>query len=178
MVLSFGLTSHKCQGMTISKVLVDFTNVEGKPMSVPPGSFYVAITRVRTGMDLYLTHFSLAFIKSHKSVEEEMARMMKRCKYKFHKKYLHENIFIGCSGENVEDTKISYLNVNRLLDNEHIVDLKHDKNLLNSNFICVSEAKLNDSVLEESIKIPSFNIISRLTSCSSRSRVMLLYGRE
>ena len=123
-------------------------------------------------MDLYLTHFLLAFIKSHKSVEEEMARMMKCCKYEFHMKYLHENIFIGCSGENVEDTKISYLNVNGLLDNEHIVDL----NLLNSDFICVSEAKLNDSVLEESITIPLFNIISRLTSCSSRSRGMLLYG--
>ena len=69
MVLSFGLTSHKCQGMTISKVLVHLTDVEGTPMSVPPGFFYVAITRVRTGMDLYLTHFSPAFIKSHKSVK-------------------------------------------------------------------------------------------------------------
>ena len=123
MVLSFGLTSHKCQGMTISKVLVDFTDVEGKPVSVPAGSFYVAIMRVRTGKDLYLTHFSPAFIKSHKSVEEEMARMMKCCKYEFHMKYLHENIFIGCSGENVEDTKISYLNINGFFNNEHIVDL-------------------------------------------------------
>ena len=178
MVMSFGLTSHKCQGMTISKVLVDFTDMEGTPVSVPPGSFYVAITRVRTGKDLYLTHFSPAFIKSHKSVEEEMARMTKHCKYEFHKKYLHENIFIGCSGENVEDTKISYLNVNGLLNNEHIVDLKHDKNLLNSDFICVSEAKLNDSVLEESITIPSFNIISHLTSCSSRSRACYFMGEK
>ena len=101
--------------------------------------------------------------------------MTKCCKYDFHKKYLHENIFIGCSGENVEDTKISYLNVNGLLDNEHIVDLKHHKNLLNSNFICVSEAKLNDSVLEESITIPSFNIISHLLQGGSYNSELNIY---
>ena len=111
-VLSYAMTSHKCQGMTISKVLVDYTDLEGKPVNVPAGSFYVAITRVRNGSDLFLTCFSPAFIKCSKSVEDEMSRMEKRVEYQFYKRFLHDTVFVATSSETFVETKVSYLNIN------------------------------------------------------------------
>ena len=179
LILSYAMTAHKSQGMTISKVLVDFTNTKGDTVNLPAGSFYVAITRVRKGSDLYLSRFSPGFIKANKVVEEELKRMMKRARYGFHKKYLHDEVFVSKSGEKVHEVKISYLNINGLLASEHLADLSHDKNLLNSDFLCVAETKVEEIVNDEHIMIPSFDIIARLDSLpNSQSRGMVLYMKK
>ena len=101
-ILAYAMTAHKAQGMTISKVLVDFTNVKGEPVNLPAGSFYVAITRVRKGEDLFLRTFSPAFIKANQAVTEELKRMQKRCQYTFHKTYLFDDVFKSNSGKRVK----------------------------------------------------------------------------
>ena len=73
-------------------------------------------------------------------------------------------MFVSNSGEKVQETKISYLNINGLLDNKHIVDLSHDINLLSSDFLCLAETKIDENVSNDDIQIPSFEIVARLDS--------------
>ena len=180
LVVAFAMTVHKSQGMTIQQVMIDFTDSEGKPVRVPSGSFYVAVTRVRRGVDLFLTHFSSTFIKCNPSVEEELARMRKRRPYRFHKTFLFDDVFSGSGdGEQPQEVKFSYLNINGLLDNDHLEDVKHDQNLLASDYICIAESKIDAKISDDVVSIPSFSVVARLNSLDGkRSRGMVLYMKR
>lgn len=140
----FAITAHKCQGMTLSKVFVDFTDSEGKPVkNVAEGAFYVAITRVRTGEDLFLSTFSPKFIRRNYSVEDEMERLRLHAQHVFFKPFLNMPVF-----ENNDDgeMKLVYLNINGFLHAEHNEDLKEDKNLCQADLLCISEMKATAQV--------------------------------
>ena len=49
LTLSYAITSYKCQGDTLNEVIIDFAHEKGEIKSVPCGSFYVALTRVKEG---------------------------------------------------------------------------------------------------------------------------------
>ena len=51
LALAYAMTAHKCQGETLDQVIIDFgPNLELKIKNyICPGSFYVALTRVREG---------------------------------------------------------------------------------------------------------------------------------
>ena len=57
--LAYAMTAHKCQGETLDEVIIDFgPDLEKKIKNyICPGSFYVAVTRVREGKKLYLKSF-------------------------------------------------------------------------------------------------------------------------
>ena len=54
--LAYGLTSHKCQGETLDEVIIDFgaDTVNRVKNFICPGSFYVALTRVKMGSNVCL----------------------------------------------------------------------------------------------------------------------------
>ena len=54
LTLAYALTSHKCQGQTLNEVIIDF-----KDGRIFPGSFYVALTRVKRGGDVHLRHYDM-----------------------------------------------------------------------------------------------------------------------
>ena len=70
--LAYSITAHKCQGWTLDEVIVDFgSDTELKIKSyIVPGGFYVAITRVREGRNLYLKSFDPSYIKVDPRIEE------------------------------------------------------------------------------------------------------------
>ena len=54
--LAYAITAHKCQGETLEEVILDFgPNVDQKIRNyICPGSFYVALTRVKMGSKVFL----------------------------------------------------------------------------------------------------------------------------
>ena len=57
--LAYALTAHKCQGGTLNEVIIDFGPDKelGIRNYILPGSFYVALTRVRLGENVFLKSF-------------------------------------------------------------------------------------------------------------------------
>ena len=61
--LAYALTSHKCQGETLEEVIIDFGNDKINKIKnfICPGSFYVALTRVKLGSKVFLRSFEKSF---------------------------------------------------------------------------------------------------------------------
>ena len=47
LTLAYAITAYKCQGDTLDEVIIDFAHEPGEIKSVPCGSFYVALKRVK-----------------------------------------------------------------------------------------------------------------------------------
>ena len=75
--LAYAMTAHKCQGETLDQVIIDFgPNLELKIKNfICPGSFYVALTRVREGCKVFLKTFDKSYIKVNKKIEERVEAM-------------------------------------------------------------------------------------------------------
>ena len=116
-----------------------------------PGSFYVALTRVREGKKVFLRSFDKSFIKVNQSIEEKVDAMKKYRKYIFKKIYLDDKIF---KVENNE-IKIGYLNINGLDDGSHAFYLNADHNLKCLDILVLAETKLNHTYENTTIQILS-----------------------
>ena len=147
--LAYAMTAHKCQGGTLEKVIVDFGATENNKAFIDRGSFYVAITRVRSADSLFLKSFDKSYIKVHSKVEYEIETMRRFKCYTFKKVYLDEQIF-----DNDNETKIGYLNINGLLDGYHAEYLNKDYNLLNLHLLVLAETHLTGKVKDETILKP------------------------
>ena len=141
--LSYALTAHKCQGATLEEVIIDFgVDVDRKIRNfICPGSFYVALTRVREGCRVFLKSFDRSYIKAKESIEEKVNTMRKFRPYLFRKVYLDEQIFKADDKE----IKVGYLNINGLSDGFHSEYLNGDHNLKNLDILVLSETKLDNS---------------------------------
>ena len=140
LVVSYAVTVHKSQGQTLDEVIINF---EGK--TTPEcGSFFVAMSRVRRLENLFLTSFKRDMIKASSRVKTEMENMRRDKPYIFWNHPLSSNVLENLF-ENEKEIKITYLNINGLLEGDHLLDLDHDLNLKNSDLICISETKLGDA---------------------------------
>ena len=141
--LAYGLTSHKCQGETLDEVIIDFgaDTVNKVKNFICPGSFYVALTRVKMGSKVFLRSFEKSFIKVNKSIEEKVDAMRKFRSYNFKKIYLDERIFES----NESEIKAGYLNINGLTDGSHGSYLNSDHNLKYLDILVLAETKLDKS---------------------------------
>ena len=77
--LAYALTAHKCQGETVEEVIIDFgVDIDRKIRNyICPGSFYVALTRVREGCKVFLKSFDRSYIQVNKAIEEKVNAMRK-----------------------------------------------------------------------------------------------------
>ena len=162
--LAYALTAHKCQGETLEEVIIDFgpDKERGIKNFVCPGSFYVALTRVREGRNVFLRSFDKSYIEANEKIENKISAMRKFNSYKFKKIYLDEDIF-----ENgITEVKVGYLNINGLIDGGHAEYLNEDKNLINLDLLCLAETKLDQSVSSSAVekKLSNWNVICRYDS--------------
>ena len=81
LILCYAMTTHKSQGQTLDKVIVDFSSDDGNHKGIFEGSFYVAITRVRTGSSLILRDFKPSYVKTSNVVQREIDRLFSHSKY-------------------------------------------------------------------------------------------------
>ena len=133
LTLAYAITAYKCQGATLDEVIIDFGHKEGEKQMIQWGSFYVALTRVREGKDVYLKSFDKSFITFNQKVEDKIEAMRKFKTYRFKKKYIFVKIF-----EEEEEMKIGYLNIKGLFESNHAEYLDNDKNLLHLDFLVLS----------------------------------------
>ena len=172
--LAYALTAHKCQGETLDEVIIDFGEDKENNLKnyICPGSFYVAITRVREGQKVFLKSFEKSFIKVNKKIEEKIETMIKFRSYECKKIYLDQKVF---DMENSE-MKIGYLNINGLLEANHCEYFNADRNLMNLDIILLSETKLNKNHTEKSIEngLDNWNVIGRYDAEDQRKHMGLL----
>jgi hypothetical protein len=76
-----------------------------------------------------------------------------------------------------DEIRITYINVNVLLDANHIRDLESDINLTASDILCIAETKIDQSVPNGAVEIQGFDIVSRI-DYREKSIGMLLYGKK
>ena len=55
LTLAWAVTIHKCQGLTLSEIVIDMTHTKGK---FRPGEAYVAFIRVRTLQKLHIINYT------------------------------------------------------------------------------------------------------------------------
>ena len=71
--LSYAISAWKAQGWTLEEVIVDFAPDLTQKIKnfICPGGFYVAITRVREKIKLFLKSFDVSYIQVHQLIEEK-----------------------------------------------------------------------------------------------------------
>ncbi len=138
---------------------------------IPQGGFYVAITRVKSGSDLYLKGFHPSYIRVNESAINEIQRMEDTKKYECKKTYLDHQVFEAPELE----VKVAYLNCNGILHAHHKASLEADHNIMKADLICLAETKLSDAC---QIEVPNYDVMFRLDVKTGQRMGMLLLQRK
>jgi len=171
LTLAYAMTAHKCQGSTLEEVIVDFTTNTKNKVFIDKGSFYVAITRVKNGNNLFLRSFDRSHIKVDPKIEYEINTMKKVRPYKMKKVHMKESIF-----QKGEELKVGYLNINNLLDGYHAEYLNGDHNLNDLDILAISETHLTSNVSLEELELvlSNWDIKARYDSPDDKKHMGLL----
>ena len=178
--LAYAITAHKCQGETLEEVVIDFgPDLKNKIKNyICPGSFYVALTRVREGRKVFLKSFDRSYIQVNTKIEEKINSMIKHRSYIFKKIYLDDKVF----KIDEKEIRVGYLNINGLLDGGHAQYLNADKNLNNLDILVLAETKLDVNCSEQKIEshLDNWNILARYDSKDERKHMglLLLSGKK
>ena len=170
---AYAISTYKCQGDTLEEVIIDFSHEPGEKSAIQSGSFYVALTRVKEGKNVYLKSFDEKYITSNAKVEEKIDAMRKFKAYKFKKIYLADDIF----KENDDEIKLGYFNMRGFLESNHAKCLDHDHNLLNLHLLVVTETWLgsdtsNNEVIE---KLRKWKVFKCLDATDNKKHMGLLF---
>ena len=172
--LAYALTSWKCQGDTLDEVIIDFgpDKEHGIKNCIVPGSFYVALTRVRVGANVFLKSFDKSYIMVNHKIEDKIAAIRKFSNYEMKKIYLADRIFVNEDSE----FKFGFLNINGLLDGNHADYLNEDKNLLNIDVLVLGETKLEKKIEISLIKqkLDKWHVIGRKDASDNKKHMGLL----
>ena len=152
----------------MEEVIIDF-KLEKKP--ILPGSFYTAVSRVKTGDKFYLKRFHPEFIKANPAVETKLKNMEIFAPYSFQKVYLDNYIF-----ETPEEVKIGYININCLYHKSSDILLNGDRNLQKLDLLCVADTRLTevDSNAELERRLSNWTIIERVDADDGEKHLGLL----
>ena len=172
--LAYAVTAHKCQGLTLDEVIIDFgpePDLKIKAFIIA-GSFYVALTRVRLGKNVYLKSFDVSYIQVNEAIEKKIEAMIACRSYVFKKVYLDNEVFETSSKE----IKVGYLNINGLLEGCHLNYFDADKNLLNVDLMVLAETKLMPNVKTQIIEdqLQNWKILDRFDAESGKKNMGLL----
>ena len=172
LTLAYAITAYKCQGDTLDEVIIDFAHKPGEIKSVPCGSFYVALTRVKEGKDVYLKSFNESYITVNKRVEEKIETMRKFKPYTFKKIYVSEQIF----EDRTDELKLGYFNINGFMSSNHAEYIDSDINLLYLDFLVISETWLNPTISNAEVinRLENWKVLKRLDATDNRKHMGLL----
>ena len=112
--------------------------------------------------------FKKEYVRISDSVQWEIQRLASHANYEFYKTFLDEEIFEKSLEKNKTELKIGHINIKGLLwrketnetdkiEANHIRDLNEDKNLLQLDYIVVSETWLNSKYNNDEIENKLFN---------------------
>ena len=148
MTLAYAITAYKCQGDTLNEVIIDFSHDPGERGNIQFGSFYVALTRVKEGKNVYLKQFDESHITFNEKVERKISAMRQYKAYRFKKVYLSDQVF----KETNKEVKLGYFNMRGFQESNHAEYLDNDKNLLGLHLLVVAETWLSDKTTNRVIQ--------------------------
>ena len=159
LVLSYAITSHKSQGLTLGNVIIDFS---GK-CNAARGSFYVAATRVKQLRHLFLRNFETNMIQTDGRVLKELTDLGRpQRQYVLSNLPVAEHGFLFDNETDNDELKLCYLNINGFFDGRHNLDLDADMNLNSANFVCISETKLGIDTDDDDVDLTRLDFLGRL----------------
>ena len=172
--LAYAITAHKCQGLTLEEVIIDFAEDKERKIRnfLQFGSFYVALTRVRNGSKVFLKSFDRSFIVENKNIAAKLEAFKQFNSYKPKKIYVEDEIF-----ENpAEETKFGYLNCNGLMNANHAQYINCDRNLKNLDLLALAESKLTTGYKDENIAevLTDWKIVKRFDAPDGKQHMGLL----
>ena len=131
LTLVWAVTIHKCQGLTLSEIVIDMTPAKGK---FKPGEAYVAFSRVRTLKKLHIINYPQSQIRVSEHVEKEMKRLRKNILPQM-PSYLFHDVPGG--------VKLLHINIRNY--NRKIEDMKNDHMFQDTDIISLNETHLGHS---------------------------------
>ena len=132
LTLSFAVTIHKVQGLTMDSIVVDMAKEKG---GFDYGQAYVAFSRVKTLNGLHIMNYCRGQIKVDKKLHSVMEE--------FRRKQIHTQELSSQRGRN--ELIITHLNIQGL--QAHHEDLEKDGLLTRSDVLCLTETHLKQSSL-------------------------------
>ena len=131
LVLSWAVTIHKVQGMTMDCIVVDMAMEKGRYMN---GQAYVALSRVRTYDGLHIINYNRHQIRVSRQVKKEMEHLRKEKRLPPIAKPLIWSIPDDC-------IKMVHLNVQGLATKSRTkkMDLNCDLEIQNVDIVCLTE---------------------------------------
>ena len=131
LTFTWAVTIHKCQGLTLSEIVIDMTHAKAK---FKPGEAYVAFRRVRTLEKLNIINYTQSQTHASEHVEIEMKRLWKNILPQ-----MPSNLFNDVQG----GVKLLHLNIGHF--KRKIEDIKDDDIFKNSDIISLNECHLGHS---------------------------------
>ena len=137
LILSWAVTIHKVQGMTMDKIVVDMRKSKG---AFTKGQAYVALSRVRTYDGLYLINYDCSQIRISCKVKKEMDRLRRERKLP-----ILDTPMVWCMPK--ETVCILHLNVQglRARSRSKNIDLQSDKEVQKADVLCFTETHYKSS---------------------------------
>ena len=131
LVLSWAVTIHKVQGMTMDSIVVDMSREKGRYMN---GQAYVAFSRVRTYEGLHIINYNHSQIRVSRQVKKEMECLRKDKRLPPSPKALMWSIPDDC-------VKMVHLNVQGVAAKSRTknLDVQYDKEIQNVDIVCLTE---------------------------------------
>ena len=175
LVLAYAITCYASQGITKERVIIDYTGNRQKH-----ALFSVPFSRGQTLDGIFLKSFKPQYVYCDHQVLNEYERLEKSAMYEFCNTYLYDNWLINASTKqpSFEEIKMSYLNINGLVDSDHLECLRSDINLMSSDIICIAETKLcRGQNIDVSLK--DFNIVNQMDNQEGKKSMgMIIYQRK
>merc|ERR1711889_16535 len=175
LVLAYAITCYASQGITKERVIIDYTgNRQNHAL------FSVPFSRGKTLDGIFLKSFKKQYVYCDPHVLNEYDRLEKTAMYQFLNTYLYDNCLINASTKepSFKEIKMSYLNINGLVDSDHLECLRSDINLMSSDIICIAETKLcQGENIDVSLK--DFNIVTQMDNQQGKKSMgMIIYKRK
>ena len=172
--VTYWFSFFQCQGETLEEVIIDFGSDKKLKLKnfIVAGSFYVGLTRVKKGSNVFLKSFEKSYIVTNKRIEEIMDAMRKFRSYVTKKIYLDEEIF----NEQDSEIKIGYLNINGIGSESHSFYLNNDHNLKELDMLVLAETKIQSKMSNEQLKkeLNEWNIAGRYDAPDGSNHMGLL----
>merc|ERR1712055_437486 len=175
LVLAYAITCYASQGITKERVIIDYTGNRQKH-----ALFSVPFSRGKTLDGIFLKSFKPQYVYYDHQVLNEYDRLEKSAMYEFCNTYLYDNWLINASTKqpSFEEIKMSYLNINGLVDSDHLECLRSDINLMSSDIICIAETKLSQRQNID-ISLKDFDIVNQMDNQEGKKSMgMIIYKRK
>merc|ERR1712002_1046788 len=175
LVLGYAITCHASQGITKERVIIDYTETRPKH-----ALFSVPFSRGRTLDGIFLKSFKKQYVYCDPKVLNEYDRLEKTARYQYSNTYLYDNWLTNPSTKepSFKEIKMSYLNINGLVDCDHLECLRSDINLMSSDVICIAETKICQRQNID-ISLNDFDIAYQMDNLEGKKSMgLIIYKRK